>query len=237
MARSIFIGDVHSCAAELAELLSAVAVSADDQVFFVGDLLTRGPDPLGVLRLFRTLRARSAIGNHEQRLLAARHARLRGEAGPKLSASHAQVVALLDDADWAILESLPLWIDVPEHDVRVVHAGIVPGVPFEQQDPWLLTHIRSIDERGKPSEKWGALWGSLYHGEPHIVFGHNARQRPQLHAHATGLDTACVYGGALTALVLAEGMAPPPVASRLDALVSVPARRAYADYGRELPGA
>jgi len=237
MARSIFIGDVHSCAAELAELLAAVAVSAEDQVFFVGDLLSRGPDPLGVLELFRTLRARSAIGNHEQRLVAARHARQRGEPGPKLGSSHAQVVALLEDEDWAILESLPLWIDVPENDVRVVHAGIVPGVPFEQQDPWMLTHIRSIDERGKPSEKWGTLWGSLYQDEPHIVFGHNARQRPQLHAHATGLDTACVYGGALTALVLPEGAAPPPVSTRLDALVSVRARRAYSDYGRELPGA
>ena len=41
MARSIFIGDVHSCAAELAELLSAVAHTADDRVFFVGDLLSR----------------------------------------------------------------------------------------------------------------------------------------------------------------------------------------------------
>ena len=90
MARSIFIGDVHSCAAELAELLAAVAVGADDQVFFVGDLLSRGPDPLGVLELFRTLRARSAIGNHEQRLVAARHARQRGEPGPKLGSSHAQ---------------------------------------------------------------------------------------------------------------------------------------------------
>jgi len=236
MARSIFIGDVHSCAAELAELLSAVAHTSDDQVFFVGDLLSRGPDPVGVLRLFRALRARSAVGNHEQRLIAGRHARLRGESGPKPGSSHAEVAALLDDADWAILESMPLWIDVPEHDVRVVHAGLVPGVPFEKQDPWLLTHIRSIDERGRPSEKWGTLWGSLYQGEPHVVFGHNARQRPQLHPHATGLDTACVYGGALTALVLPEGMAPPPVASRLDAMVSVPARRAYSDYGRELPG-
>ena len=114
------------------------------------------------MQLFRSLRARSAIGNHEQRLLAGRHARLRGEPGPKPGSSHADVAAQLDDADWAILESLPLWIDVPEHDVRVVHAGIVPGVPFEKQDPWLLTHIRSIDERGKPSEKWGTLWGSLY---------------------------------------------------------------------------
>jgi len=236
MARSIFIGDVHSCAGELAELLSAVAVTSDDRLFFVGDLLSRGPDPLGVLRLFRELRARSAVGNHEQRLLAARHARLRGEAGPKLGASHAAVVSVLDDDDWAILESFPLWIDVPEHNVRVVHAGVVPGVPFEKQDPWLLTHIRSIGADGRPSEKWGTLWGSLYQDDPHIVFGHNARQSPQLHPHATGLDTACVYGGALSALVLPAGVAPPPPADRLDALVSVRARRAYTDYGRELPG-
>jgi calcineurin-like phosphoesterase family protein len=236
MARSIFIGDVHSCAAELAELLSAVAVNDDDRVYFVGDLLTRGPDALGVLSLFRSVRARSALGNHEQRLLAAHHARQRGEAGPKLGSSHAEVAQQLRDEDWAVLESLPLWIDVPEHDVRVVHAGVVPGVPFEAQDPWLLTHIRSIGEDGKPSEKWGVLWGSLYRGSPHIVFGHNARQRPQLHPDATGLDTACVYGGALTALVLPDGARPPPADSRIDALVSVRARRAYSDYGRELPG-
>jgi len=36
--------------------------------------------------------------------------------------------------------------------------------------------------------------------------------------------------------VLPEGVAPPPVSRRLDALVSVRARRAYSDYGRELPG-
>ena len=236
MSRSIFIGDVHSCAAELAELLSRLSVGADDQVYFVGDLLSRGPDPLGVLRLFRELRARSVLGNHEQRLLAARQARLRGEPGPKLGSSHAEVVAQLSDDDWAILESFPLWIDAPEHNVRVVHAGVVPGVPLDQQDPWILTHIRSIDADGKPSEKWGKLWGTLYQSEPHIVFGHNARQRPQLHLHATGLDTACVYGGALSALVLSAGVAPPAVDLRLDVLVSVRARRAYSDYGRELPG-
>jgi hypothetical protein len=76
----------------------------------------------------------------------------------------------------------------------------------------------------------------LYQGPPHIVFGHNARQVPQLHLDATGIDTACVYGGALTALVLPAGTEPPRLADRRDALVSVRARRVYADYGRELPG-
>jgi hypothetical protein len=236
MARSIFIGDVHSCAAELAELLSAASVTSDDRVYFVGDLLTRGPDPLGVLQLFRSIGARAAVGNHEQKLLAARHAHQRGEAGPKLGGSHTDVAARLSEEDWALIEGLPLWIDVPEHGVRVVHAGVVPGVPFEKQDPWLLTHIRSIDEKGKPSEKWGQLWGASYEGQPHIVFGHNARKTPQIHPHATGLDTACVYGGALTALVLNQGTAPPPVAERAAALISVRAQRVYSDYGRELPG-
>ena len=236
MARSIFVGDVHSCAAELAELMSAVAVTPDEQVYFVGDMLSRGPDPIGVLQLFRSLRARSVVGNHEQKLLAARRARSRGEAGPKLGASHADVAARLTHEDWVTLEGLPLWIDVPENQVRVVHAGLVPGIPFKIQDPWPCTHIRSIGDDGKPSEKWGTLWGSLYEDEPHIVFGHNARQRPQIHVHATGLDTACVYGGALTAMVLPKGAPPPALEDRLDALVSVRARRAYSDYGRALPG-
>lgn len=236
MPRSIFIGDVHSCAAELEELLSRLAVGAEDRVYFVGDLLTRGPDALGVLRLFRKLRARSVMGNHEQRLLAARAAKERGGAGGKPGSTHAEVAAQLGDEDWAMLESFPLWLDLPEHEIRIVHAGIAPGVPFEQQDPRLLTHIRSIGDDGRPSEKWGTLWGSLYRGSPHIVFGHNARQQPQIHLDATGLDTACVYGGALTALVLGAGVTPPPVDSRRDALVSVRARRAYSDYGRELPG-
>ncbi len=236
MGRSIFIGDVHSCAAELNELLSTIAVTSDDRVYFVGDMLSRGPDPLGVLRAYRAVRARSVVGNHEQKLLAARKARLRGDASPKHGSAHADVASRLSEEDWALLEGLPLWIEVPEHGVRVVHAGLVPGVPFETQDPWLLTHIRSITSDGKPSEKWGALWASFYDAEPHIVFGHNARQHPQIHPHATGLDTACVYGGALTALVLDQGAAPPPVANRRDALVSVRARRIYSDYGRELPG-
>ena len=104
------------------------------------------------------------MGNHEQRLLAARHARQRGEPGPKLGASHAEVAVQLNDDDWAVLESFPLWIDVARSTaMRVVHAGVVPGVPFEAQDPWLLTaHSLLITEDGKPSEKWGTLWGCLY---------------------------------------------------------------------------
>lgn len=235
MGRSILVGDIHGCRRELEALLDRVAFASGDRLVLVGDLVARGPDTRGVLALARRLGAQVVLGNHEERLLAARDARRCGERGPRLSPSHAQVFEELDDEDWAMLDALPLHVDLPSHGIRVVHAGVVPGVPFEDQDPWLMTHMRSIDDKGRASDRVGKVpWGAVYTGPPHIVFGHNAQQNPQIHPAATGLDTGCVYGYRLTALVLAEGEEPPPVADRLDALVSAPAADVYFNIGCEL---
>lgn len=237
MGRSLIVGDVHGCSAELDDLLARVGFGSDDQVWFVGDLVARGPDSRGVLRRVRELGARSVLGNHEQRLLAAREARRRGEAEPWLSSSHRQVLAELSDNDWEQLAALPLYIDLPEHGLRIVHAGLVPGVPVDEQDPWIMTHIRSFDADGRPSSRWhSTLWAQTYRGAPHVVFGHNAMRHPQVHPDATGLDTGCVYGGALTALVLDAGQAPPPAGERARALASAPARRAYCEFAGGLRG-
>jgi len=236
MPRTLFIGDVHSCADELSELLERAALVSGDRVVLTGDLLSRGPKPLEVLELYRALGARATVGNHEHRLLDAHRARQAGEKGPRLSQSHQAIVSELTPEDWALLEALPLFIDVPEHGVVVVHAGIDPRLPLSEQDPWVVTHVRSIDAKGHVSEKWGTSWATGYAGPAHIVFGHNAQRAPQLHPFATGLDTGCVYGGRLTGMILPEGASPPSVAERGDCLVSVPARAAYADYGSGLPG-
>jgi diadenosine tetraphosphatase ApaH/serine/threonine PP2A family protein phosphatase len=198
-------------------------------------LLSRGPKPHEVLKLFRELGARATVGNHEQRLIDAHRARARGEKGPRLGGSHQEIVRELSPEDWELLEALPLLLDVPEHGIVVAHAGVDPSRPLSDQDPWVVTHVRSIDADGKPSEKWGALWGESYAGPEHIVFGHNARKRPQLHPFATGLDTGCVYGGKLTGMLLPDGATPPSVAERGEVLISVPARAEYSDYGRGLP--
>jgi hypothetical protein len=235
MPRTLFIGDVHSCADELSDLLDRAALVSGDRVFLTGDLLSRGPKPHEVMKLYRKLGARAPVGNHEQRLLEAWRARARGEKEPKLSSSHRTIVDELSPEDWQVLEQLPLFVDVPEHGIVVAHAGIDPRLPISEQDPWIVTHVRSIDDHGEPSEKWGTPWGKSYAGPTHVVFGHNAQKAPQLHPFATGLDTGCVYGGKLTAMILPDGVAPPPVADRGDCLISVPARAEYAEYGRGLP--
>ncbi|HVJ15205.1 MAG TPA: metallophosphoesterase [Polyangiaceae bacterium] len=234
MGRTIIVGDVHGCSRELSQLLERLRPEASDTLVFVGDLVNRGPDSTGVLRIVRELGARATIGNHEQRLLAARASRAEGKAGPRLGSSLERLMSELSDEDWKQVEAMPLKIDLPEQGLRVVHGGVVPGVPFEELDPNIVTRIRSIADDGSPSEKWGTPWGAKYRGPPHVVFGHNARAVPQLHPDATGLDTGCVYGGKLTALVLPEGAAIPPPGERERSLVSVPAERAYSDYGRPL---
>ena len=81
----------------------------------------------------------------------------------------------------------------------------MPGVPIHEQDPLLLTHVRSIGPDFHPSDSVGGTpWGALYRGPPHIVFGHNAIASIQIHQDATGLDSGCVYGRPLSAWIAEE---------------------------------
>lgn len=232
MPRTIWIGDVHGCSPELNDLLTLLGPVDSDRVVFVGDLVARGPDTKEVLRIARELSAPCVRGNHEHRMILARRAQLSGETGPRLSPSHQQVLGDLLPEDWTYLEALPLSLEFPEHDVCVVHAGMLPGVPLSEQQAWTLMHIRSLTSLGAPSDRYAERsWAVDYLSGPHIVFGHNAQGGLQLHPRATGLDTACVYGDRLTALVLEEGQLPPPPSERGDCIFSVPARECYVEFG------
>lgn len=225
--RTVIIGDVHGCLDELQELLVAVGIDAGgatggdgDRVILVGDLVAKGPDSPGVVAFCRERGFAAVLGNHDAKVLtigpsAGAQAKAR-DTGP---GHHAQIAATLKAADWAYLESLPLYLALPELGVLVVHGGLIPRVPLEEQPRDMIINLRSITSEGEPSKRVdaGAPWGSLWPGPTHVVFGHDAVRGLQRHPFATGLDTGCVYGRELTALVLPVGE-----------LVSVPALRAYA---------
>jgi hypothetical protein len=236
--RTIIVGDVHGCRSELEGLLDRVAFASGDRLVFVGDLVARGPDSLGVLDVVRTTGAIVVRGNHEQKLLDWRHARaawMHGEAAakPPIGRMHRDLARKLRPVDWTLLETSPLFLELPEHGARVVHAGLLPGVAFEAQSPQTLMRIRTVrvagPKRGRARPKaTHVLWGAAYEGPPQVVFGHNAAPGLQLHAWATGLDTGCVYGGRLTAMVLAEGQrVPRALAARRALLVTEPAARIW----------
>jgi hypothetical protein len=224
MPLTAIVGDVHGCSAELEELLEHLDFTTGrDRLFFVGDLVARGPDSQGALALARRLGGAAVLGNHEHKLLSwRRHAM-------PLSPEHQRVAQVLSDEEWSMLEAMPLWIELPEHGLVIVHAGVVPGLALERTPPEALLKIRTLDSEDRWSDEpdAGPQWGARYKGPPHVLFGHNARAGPQLHEWATGIDTGCVYGGRLTAVVLEEGEPMPRGAAARATLRSVPARRAY----------
>lgn len=217
MARTIVVGDLHGCSDELARLLSEVTfVPGVDRLIAVGDLVGKGPKGAEVVRFFREGGHETVRGNHDERLLAHR----RGEDTRPLGAAHRRDAAQLSEGDWGWLEATPLVIELPE--ILIVHAGLVPGVPLAEQRPFDLMNLRSIRPDGSGSKRIeeGEPWASRWPGPELVVFGHDAVRGLQRWPHAIGLDTGCVYGGALSALILPERR-----------IVSVPSLDAYAPRG------
>lgn len=69
MATYVF-SDVHGHRAALERVLMRVSPVAEDAIFCLGDMIDRGPDPVGVLRVVRSLAGATAlIGNHEDLML------------------------------------------------------------------------------------------------------------------------------------------------------------------------
>lgn len=227
MSRTIVIGDVHGCSVELEDLLQELKPKATDRIYFVGDLIGRGPDSRGVLQKVRELSAVAVQGNHERRLIEVHES---GEAGrrSRLGPAHRRLLQTFTHDDWQTLLRMPLFVELPEHYMCIAHAGIDPAVPMSKQDPWVLTHLRSFDETGAPSHHDGTQsWASTYQGPLHVAFGHNAIRGLQIHPHATGLDTGCVYGGHLSALVLGKHEKVPAPERRRRSIVSVKSRHRY----------
>jgi bis(5'-nucleosyl)-tetraphosphatase (symmetrical) len=121
------IGDVQGCFRDLKRLLDAISFDEDnDTLWFVGDLVNRGPDSLKTLRFVRTLgdRAVVVLGNHDLHLLAVYYV------GEKIRNSDtlAQVLKAEDCAElmeW--LRFRPLMHFDPDLNFALVHAGIYPG--------------------------------------------------------------------------------------------------------------
>ena len=158
------IGDVQGCASELEALLSALAIDATrDCLWFVGDLVNRGPRSLDVLRLVRSLgdAATVVLGNHDLHLLAlARGAAKRKDSDATLD----QVLRAPDREtllDW--LQSRPLMHHDAALGTTMLHAGLPP-----QWD--LATALRCAGELESAlrGERRGELFRHMYGNEPAV---------------------------------------------------------------------
>jgi serine/threonine protein phosphatase 1 len=208
MKRTVIIGDVHGCMAELEKLIIKIGVTDHDDVILVGDFVRKGPDSAAVLQwAMGTPNVRCILGNHEVKLLNAWFDGEEPERDTPDGVMWRQLDGLYNGA-MDFIRSRPLYIE--GDGFQAVHAGIDPRIhSINRQSPHDLLTIRIPVGMNVP-------WYDAYTGETLVVFGHWAQKFPVIRPNAIGLDTGCVYGGSLTALILPEGL-----------LVSVPASQEY----------
>ncbi|KAF7167214.1 hypothetical protein CNMCM5623_000609 [Aspergillus felis] len=128
------------------------------------------------------------------------------------------------------LDACPVILNVgqiPElGQVVVVHGGLVPGVELDKQDPSSVMNMLTVDlDTHVPSStrngtKWtklfnkhqSLLYSSLKGSVPDpksqvmtVIYGHDSKTSLSLKTYTKGLDSGCVKGGKLTAMVVEDG--------------------------------
>ena len=147
--------DAHGHVRALDEALSKISLTSDDTMYVLGDMIDRGPDPVGVINLVRSLpNARVLKGNHEQIMLDAIIGQdpldaetwdINGGWTTRQQLNEMEFEAYEELVRWAA--ALPLYAvaETAERPYLLVHAGI----QAEAARAFLLEHgVDCADGRG-----------------------------------------------------------------------------------------
>jgi protein phosphatase len=230
------IGDVHGCFDELVMLLDELGyrVAGPDgstaahpdgrRAIFLGDLIDRGPNSPGVLRMVMGMvRDGSALcvpGNHENKLVR----KLKGR-DVQITHGLAETLEQLDHQSpefraetLAFLDGLVSHFVLDEGRLVVAHAGMKERM--QGRAAGAVRDFALYGETTGETDEFGLPvrypWANDYRGSAIVVYGHTPVPEPAWVNKTICVDTGCVFGGHLTALRYPERE-----------LVAVPAARVY----------
>jgi polynucleotide kinase-phosphatase len=236
------LGDVHGCREELEILLDKLGYTGPARAHpdgrravFVGDLVDRGPDSPGVLRLVMDMvnagNALAVPGNHDLKLVK----KLSGR-DVKLAHGLAETMSQLEaipeperqefcDEAKNFLDKLVshLWLDGGR--LVVAHAGMKEEM--QGRGSGAVRGFALYGETTGETDEYGLPvrlnWAAEYRGRAMVVYGHTPTPVAEWINGTICIDTGCVFGGKLTALRYPERE-----------LVEVPAARVYMEPARPL---
>lgn len=218
----VAVGDIHGCLEEFEELLKVIQYNKETmRLVCLGDLMDRGPDPVGVVRKVRELGVECIMGNHEEKHLRwHKHEKKLQETGKpnpmrRMAQEAREANEKLSDQDWTWLKALPLKVHLI-NDWWGIHGGCEPRFSLADQDPKQIIRCRYVDERGVAqalganlSKPGGTVyWTEAWRGPESIVYGHCVHdlKAPRFDvcgsASCVGIDTGCCFGGHLTAVMM-----------------------------------
>ncbi len=240
------IGDVHGCRDELETLLVKLgyaidrdpegrpvnARNPDRRAIFLGDLVDRGPDTPGVLRLVMGMvaagTALAVLGNHEAKLLRA----LRGknvqrthglaESMDQLAQEPEEFRAQVD----RFIDGLISHYVLDAGRLVVAHAGLIER--YQGRASGRVRQFALYGQTTGETDEYGLPirypWAQEYRGRALVLYGHTPIPETEWLNNTMCLDTGCVFGGRLTAFLYPERT-----------VVSVPAARVYHAAAKPFP--
>jgi len=241
------VGDVHGCITELVCLLTELGhVLIHDEhgrpvdalppgrrkAVFVGDLIDRGPDSPGVLRLVMGMvaagHALCVPGNHENKLVRALQGR-QVQVSHGLETTLAQLSAEPPEFRAQVqqfCDGLVSHLVLDDGRLVVAHAGLKQAYHGRAS-----ARVRSFalygDTTGETDEFGLPVrypWARDYRGSAMVLYGHTPTPEPEWVNNTMCLDTGCVFGGELTALRYPEKQ-----------LVAVPAQQVWYEPAKPFP--
>lgn len=208
--------------------------------------MDKGPHPAECAELAHASGFKTVAANHEERHIRWRKHYDLTKANPSYVNPMTRPMSEIDMSEnlrlssstlnWlqaapAVLQPCPEWV--------AVHGGLMPNIPLSCQPKENIMRLRYLKD-GKPVQldhtqkeripKGAQHWTEVYDGSYNVVYGHEAHSlsvprkdtNPMTGATYYGIDTGCVHGGRLTALIVNTSSR-----SSIVSFVSVPSRKVY----------
>ena len=220
------IGDVHGCASELRELLKRLNYEIREsrnaegepvfrtehedgrRLVFLGDLVDRGPDPVGVLQLVMDAVEHgvhlAVPGNHDIRLMRALGGRT---VNPRdgLPATLELLNAASEGFRQRVkdfVNGLPSHLELDGGNLVAAHAGLTEDLHgrasrIVRDFAVYGGTTGETDDQDRPIRR---DWARDYRGRAAVVYGHTPTEKLGWVNNTLCIDTGCAYGGELTAL-------------------------------------
>ena len=213
--KTIIIGDIHGCIDELKELITLVNYKKEDKLILLGDYIDRGPSSLKVLEFIKELKENNTnvyllLGNHDYRFIN-------------------DNIMFIDNLAWILTGKHKTLKELGEHLEEYKKWLKKNTIKYYEDRFFQCAHASIKNENIKKNSLYTLLYdhfsprSNTYNGLLTIV-GHSSLKEPRYYPGNNGkieflkydqeyllpekgiihIDTGCVYGNKLTAMVIQD---------------------------------